>query len=115
MFTIDMSKNVYYNCVNAFKGDGKMEMNGQKTKFCKHCCAKIPEQAVICTSCGGQVEMLQREQIQQPSVVINNANANQNINQNHVGGRMYKREKNKWVAFFLCFFLPCQNVCSSNL
>lgn len=29
-----------------------------RTKFCKYCGAKIPEQAVICTHCGGQVEKL---------------------------------------------------------
>lgn len=84
-----------------------MENNSQKMKFCKHCGAKIPDQAVICTSCGGQVETLQREQSQQPSVIINNSNmnTNQNVNQNYNGGGRRGREKNKWAAFFLCFFL----------
>ena len=79
--------------------------NNQRTKFCKHCGAKIPEQAVICTFCGGQVEALQRERSEQPSVVINNSNSNTNINQNYNNGRGRGREKNKWVAFLLCFFL----------
>ena len=79
--------------------------NNQRTKFCKYCGAKIPEQAVVCTSCGGQVESLRRERCEQPSVVINNANTNTNVNQNCNNGRGYRREKNKWVAFLLCFFL----------
>ncbi len=74
----------------------------EKTVFCKHCGAKIPADAVICTACGRQVEELKREQAEQPQVVINNTNTNQNVNANaFVGGRM----KNKWVSFFLCLFL----------
>lgn len=41
-------------------------------------------------------------QYQQPNIIINNSNANTNMN--HMagyGGRM----KNKWVAFFLCLFV----------
>ena len=33
----------------------------EKTKFCKHCGAKIPEDAVLCTACGRQVEKLEGE------------------------------------------------------
>ena len=82
-----------------------METN-QRTKFCKHCGAKIPVQAVICKECGGQVEVLQREQSQQPNVVIQNTNMNTNINsnRNYSSGR-HGRAKNKWTAFFLCLFL----------
>ena len=79
--------------------------NNQRTKFCKHCGAKIPVQAVICTSCGGQVESLHRERHEQPNIVINNANTNTNVNQNYNNARGRGREKNKWVAFLLCFFL----------
>lgn len=78
--------------------------NNQRTKFCKYCGAKIPEQAVICTSCGGQVETLQSERNLQPSVVIQNSNNNVNQNQNNCGG-VRGREKNKWVAFLLCLFI----------
>lgn len=81
-----------------------MENNNQRMKFCKHCGAKIPVQAVICTACGGQVEALHRERADQPNIVINNANTNSNVNQNY-NGRGRGREKNKWVAFLLCFFL----------
>jgi len=83
-----------------------MENNGQQTKFCKFCGAKIPIQAVICTACGGQVEEMkqtQPAQQAQPSIIINNANTNTNVNNN---GRMYGgRMRNKWVALLLCFFL----------
>lgn len=71
----------------------------EKMKYCKHCGARIPEDAVVCTSCGRQVEMVRNES--QPNVVIQNTNTNTNVN---AGGR-YGRPKNKWVAFFLCLFL----------
>lgn len=75
----------------------------EKTKFCKHCGAKIPEAAVICTICGCQVEELKKSE--QPSIVINNANTNTNTNVN--AGVYGLRAKNKWVAFLLCLFLGC--------
>ena len=31
-----------------------------RTKFCKHCGGKIPEDAVVCTLCGRQVEELRQ-------------------------------------------------------
>ena len=78
----------------------------EKTKFCKHCGAKIPEAAVICTHCGCQVEDMKKGN-EQPSIVINNANNNANTNTNaNVNPAMFGvRVKNKWVAFLLCFFL----------
>lgn len=80
-----------------------MEANNQQTKFCKHCGAKVPVQAVICTSCGGQIEELKQAQAQ-PNIVITNNNTNTNSNVN--GGVVYRgRMRNKWVAFLLCFFL----------
>lgn len=78
----------------------------EKTKFCKHCAAKIPEDAVICTSCGRQVEEVKKPS-EQPSIVINNTNTNANVNTNvnkntnGYGGK----PKNKWVALLLCLFL----------
>lgn len=74
-----------------------------KTKFCKHCGGKIPEDAILCTICGRQVEEL-KSNSQQPNIVINNdnTNVNTNVNQNGVG---FGRAKNKWVALVLCFFL----------
>lgn len=82
--------------------------NEIKTKFCKHCGATIPEDAVICTSCGRQVEEIKQANSAQPSIVINNENTNTNVNKNvnNVGAGRGKA-KNKWVAFFLCLFLGC--------
>lgn len=83
------------------------------TKFCKHCGAKIPVDAVICTACGRQVENLSNPNQPQPQIVINNSSqsvshasaVNQNMNIN--GGGIYfgKKAKNKWVAFWLCLLL----------
>ena len=74
------------------------------TKFCKFCGAKIPLDAVLCTSCGRQVEELKQTQqtTQTPNIVINNSN--NNANTNVVGGHPGKA-KNKWVAVLLCLFL----------
>ena len=73
-----------------------------RTKFCKHCGAKIPEAAVICTACGCQVEEIKKAET--PNIVINNSNTNTNVNTNVNGGGRGKA-KNKWVAVLLCFFL----------
>ena len=77
-----------------------------KTKFCKHCGGKIPEDAVVCNLCGRQVEEL-RSSANQPNITINNdnnnANVNANVNSNTVGaGIPAGRPKNKWVAVALC-------------
>ena len=82
-------------------------INNEKTKFCKHCGAKIHYDAVICTACGRQVEEIKSES--QPSIVINNSNdsvnTNVNKNENTVGVAVAGRERNKWVALLLCLFL----------
>ncbi len=70
-----------------------------KTKFCKYCGAKIPEDAILCTACGRQVEEMKGTA--QPSIVINNENTNANMNMNMMGG-MLGRPRNKWVALVLC-------------
>lgn len=74
-----------------------MEEMQIKTKYCKFCGERIPEDAVMCNHCGRQVEQLKSEQSQ---VIINNTNTNVNRN---VGG--YGRPKNKWIALLLCAFL----------
>ncbi|MCD7771435.1 MAG: TM2 domain-containing protein [Oscillospiraceae bacterium] len=89
-----------------------------KMKLCKHCGAKIPEDAVICTHCGRQVENIAQSGGSQPQIVINNANDNSNTNTNTnvnanvnaaVSGvaLLQAKPKNKWVALALCFFLGC--------
>lgn len=83
-----------------------MDSTNQRMKYCKHCGARIPEDAVICTACGRQVEELrQRTENAQPSIVINNSNSNVNQNNNMNRGGYGGRMKNKWIAFFLCLFL----------
>ena len=80
----------------------------ERTKFCKHCGQTIPEDAVICTQCGRQVEELrQAAPVQaQPQIIINNDNTNTNTNTNNNYGAVPRgREKNKWVALLLCLFL----------
>lgn len=74
-----------------------------KEKFCRHCGERIPEDAVICTHCGRQVEDFKKSGDAQPSIVITNTNTNANTNQVMAGG--IGRARNKWVAFFLCLFL----------
>ena len=43
-------------------------------KCCKFCGAKMPMDAVLCTSCGRQVEELKSASTGQPNIVINNSN-----------------------------------------
>ena len=78
---------------------GKQIKNG--SLFCKHCGAKIAEAAVICTHCGCQVE--ETPKVEQPNIVINNTNPNANTNIN--AAMLGIRERNKWIALALCFFL----------
>lgn len=80
------------------------QTNEVKTKFCKYCGGKIPEDAVLCTLCGRQVEEIKKQEAS-PNIVINNSNSNVNANTNVNGGAYMGRRKNKWVAFALCLCL----------
>lgn len=73
-----------------------------KTKFCKHCGGTIPQDAVMCTHCGRQVEELAGAA--QLQVVIQNTNINTNTAAAVVAG-VGARAKNKWTAFVLCLLL----------
>lgn len=73
----------------------------ENTKFCKHCGGSIPEDAVICTLCGRQVEKMESGSTPMPQVVINNTNSNVNENANFVGGA-YGTPKSKTTAIALC-------------
>lgn len=75
----------------------------QETKFCKECGEKIAAKAEICPKCGCRVEAPASSS--NPQIVINNTNQNSNQNVNQMAAMMGVREKNKWVAFFLCLFL----------
>ncbi len=72
-----------------------------RTKFCKHCGGKIPEDAVVCTLCGRQVEELRQAAPVPQQIYVNNSNNNSNY---AVAGGM-GTPKNKWLALLLCFFL----------
>ena len=71
------------------------------TQFCKHCGEQIDAECIICPKCGKQVAEIKAAQ---PNIVINNTNTNTNTNANYAGGPSGK-EKNKWIALLLCFFL----------
>lgn len=74
-------------------------MNTNATKFCKHCGCTIPFDAVVCTSCGRQVEPLNQSQNYQQNnynnVYNTNINMNMNINTN-------VSPKNRSLAGVLC-------------
>lgn len=73
----------------------------EATKFCKHCGQKIDKDAVICPHCGCQIEEIKNKSGENnPQVIITNTNTNTNAAFNPK-----VRVCNKWVAFFLCFFL----------
>lgn len=55
--------------------------------------------AVVCPLCGAATKNFGENK--QPQIVINNTNANQTV----VGVNAMKKEKNKWVALWLCVFL----------
>ena len=74
-----------------------------KTKFCKFCGAKIPEDAVLCSVCGRQVEEI-KQSSSTPQVVVNNTNSNAGVNPN-ANGVVGRKLCNKWVSFVLCLFL----------
>ena len=81
-----------------------MEAQNKPTKFCKYCGGRIPEDAVLCTLCGRQVEEIRRD-APTPQVVINNANTNSNVNENANNAFAASRRRSKWTAFILCLCL----------
>lgn len=91
-----------YNQVNPYQNQAYTTATPGHTKFCKFCGSIIPFDAVVCTSCGRQVEELKTSGSSE-KVVVNNINTNTNTNTS-TRPVYYGREKNKWVAFLLCFF-----------
>ncbi len=78
----------------------------EKTKFCKHCGEKIPEDAVICIKCGRQVEEIKRSGNDQ--IIINNNNTvTASASATAVAGGYGGKAKNKWIALALCIFTFC--------
>ena len=76
-------------------------------KFCKYCGEKIPEDAVICSKCGRQVEELKRTKEEQQIVINNNNNVTAAASATAIAGAGFGRPKNKWVALLLCIFTVC--------
>ena len=76
-------------------------MPNYATKFCKYCAAKIPQDAVICTACGRQVESLVQGQY-----IFNNTEYNAPINYANMNAMMAgAKPKDKWISFILCVVL----------
>ena len=65
-------------------------------KFCRSCGRQLDANADYCPICGQSAHQQAAQPAQQPNVIINNVNTVTVPN---------GREKNKWVAFFLCLFL----------
>lgn len=70
------------------------------TKYCKFCGQIIDSDCVVCPKCGKQVEQLRQDASQ---VVINNTNANANVN--HISSVMNYPQKSKITALILAIFL----------
>ena len=71
----------------------------QRTKFCVHCGGVINHDAVLCIHCGRQVEALKSEAPATPQININN-----NVSSPYIP-MAAMRQKNKWIALALCFFI----------
>ena len=70
------------------------------TKFCEGCGNKVAIDAVICPSCGKQLEELKREENKSnPQIIINNSNVANGV------GVVGRKQCDKWVALLLCIFL----------
>lgn len=82
-----------------------------KTKFCKFCGGKIPEDSVVCTRCGRQVENTNQSG-GNGGITINNATnassaatATAQAMQYPYNPYQYKKQINKTTALLLCIFL----------
>lgn len=75
---------------------------GHDKKYCKHCGEQIDKECVICPKCGKQVEELAGND---KNIIINNNNSASSTASTTVVQGIGLKPKNKWVAFFLCFFL----------
>lgn len=71
-----------------------------KTKYCKYCGEKIPEDAVMCTHCGRQVEELKSSK--PDNIIINNSASSSasasNINQ----GPIRRKHSILFDLFMIC-------------
>jgi len=70
-----------------------------ESKFCEYCGNKVHIDAVMCPSCGRQIEKLKSEK-NEPQIVINNKNSIEGV-----PNMVAKKQCDKWIAFILCLFL----------
>lgn len=91
--------------------DGKFCPNCGEAAPAKRYCPKCGKEETnpsveICENCGTKLPPFREGKNAavdgQPTIVINNANSNQNVNSVPF---VMARPKNKWVAFLLCLFL----------
>lgn len=75
--------------------------------FCSKCGKKLEDNETTCSNCGAKVQGAAAGAAGgagQP-VIVNIENTNTNSNANFNGHTSHGHEKNKWIAFFLCWFL----------
>ena len=93
----------YCGCRSDIKAQQKTSGYQGKMKYCRHCGACIPEEAVVCTICGCQVEELRHEEPSpEPRVVFNRHIHYEKPQQRVLEGANVRR---KWVSLALCLFL----------
>lgn len=77
-----------------------MEETQVKTKFCKFCGEKIPEDAVMCTHCGRQVEELKANK--PDNIIINNSASSSSSASNINQGPIRKKHSILFDLFMIC-------------
>lgn len=77
-----------------------MEITETKTKFCKYCGEKIPEDAIICIKCGRQVEELKNNK--PDNIIINNSASSSSSASNINTGTSRKKHSVLFDIFMIC-------------
>lgn len=77
-----------------------MEETQVKTKFCKYCGSKIPEDAVMCTHCGRQVEELRSSK--PDNIIINNSSSSSASASNINSVPIRRRHSILFDLFMIC-------------
>lgn len=98
-----------YECGNEIsdKAERCPHCGAVKKKYCQHCGALIDTDCIVCPQCGKQVGNLNQNE---HNIVINNSSsASASASASAVASVNMpiadRKNKNKWVAFFLCLFL----------
>lgn len=76
-----------------------MEQTQSKMKFCKFCGEKIPEDAIMCTYCGRQVEELKSNK--PDNIIINNSASSSASASNVNTGRIRKKHSILFDLFMI--------------